>query len=180
MQDPGSVLRLKKKHAPGRSADVDVQALIGEQSVGRAVGGAAFAAVVLSILWVYSAVMLDQFATWFSLIEGFFIGRAVRHFGNGIDWRFPVLAAIATVLTAWFGSFVAALLNTSREFYTPAMQLLSEVGWHTIRTFTTETFGIQGTIYAVMGATIAAFFANRKLDRNEAIALRRYREEGRS
>lgn len=180
MQSPESVLRLKKKHAPGMSADVDVQALIDAQSAGRAAGGAAIAAVVLSIIWVYSAVVLDQFATWFSVIEGFFIGRAVQHFGQGIDWRFPVLAAIATVVTAWLGSFAAALLNTSREFYTPAMQLLSEVNWHTINTFTTGTFGIQGTIYAVIGAAIAAFFANRRLNRNEAIALRRYREEGRS
>lgn len=180
MRNPESILRLRKKHDPGKSADVDVQALIADQSLGRAIGGAAIAMAVLSALWVYASFALDSFYPWFSMIEGVFIGRAVRHFGNGIDWRFPVLAAGATVVAAWLGSFVSALVLSSREMYTPAWELMTEIGWHTISTFTTQTFGTVGTIYAVTGALIAAFFAKRRLDRNEAIALRKFREAAQS
>ena len=43
-------------------------------------------------------------------------------------------------------------------------------------TFATNNFGAVGTVYAGMAAVLAAFFAQRKLDRDERIALRKHRE----
>ena len=176
MQNTESVLRLRKRHEPGKSADVDVPALYAEQSIRGAIGGAAGAAVILTVMWVYATVVSGQFFPWFSVIEGILIGRAVRHFGNGIVWHFPAVAAAVAVCAAYVGSFFAALLNASLGSSALALRLVTEIRWHTIVTFTTDTFGAVGMVYAISGAIVAAFFAGRRLTRNEAVALRRYKE----
>ena len=94
MTESKSILRLKNKYSQnlGRAApDIDAQALIDEQSMTRALLGALFALLILNTIWVYSALMFDRFFPWGSVVQGFLIGRAVRHFGLGIDWRFPLL-----------------------------------------------------------------------------------------
>lgn len=173
-----NLLRLGKKYSPDKARAVDVPALIAGQSVRGAALGATLAASVLIAVWVYGCLMFDSFYPWFSVVMGFFIGRAVRHFGQGLDWRFPLLAAVAAVIAAFLGSFIAALFLTGREFDTPALSLVGEISWHTIRTFATREFGTVGTIYAGMAAALAAVFANRKLDRYEAVALLKARQAG--
>ena len=176
MKRPESIYRLRHKHAPSASADVDVQQLLAEQSVQRAAMGAALAVVLLTAVWVYAGLLFDQFFPWISVIQGFFVGRAVQHFGRGIDWRFPVLAATAAVIGALLGSFASALFLTGREFGMSPLPLLTEVSWHTVQTFVTREFGVVGVIYAGMAAAVAGFFATRRLTRQEAIALRRFNE----
>jgi len=172
MTDPKSILRLRNKHAPDRAApDIDAQVLIDEQSLLRAVLGALFAMVILNTIWVYSAMLFDHFFPWGSVIQGFLIGRAVRHFGLGLDWRFSVLAALIATVAAISGSFAAALSLTAREFGTGVLDLLFETSWHTIVTFVSREFGVVGIIYALTGAVLAAFYASRRLDRYEAQAL---------
>jgi hypothetical protein len=172
MTESKSILRLRNKHAPDQAGpDIDAQALIDEQALLRAALGALFALVVLNAIWGYSALLFDRFFPWGSVIQGFLIGRAVRHFGLGLDWRFPALAALIATVAAISGSFVAALSLTAREFGTGALDLLSETSWHTIVTFVSREFGVVGIIYALTGAALAAFFASRRLDRHEAQAL---------
>lgn len=173
-------LRLRHKHAPTpRSvAAVDAIVLIRDQSLARATLGALFAWVILNLIWVYSGMLLDRFFPWFSIVQGFFIGRAVQHFGRGLDWRFPAMAATVAIVAAFTGSFISALFLTGREFDTGALPLIAEISWHTVKTFATREFGVVGTIYAGAAAAIAAFYANRRLNRNEAVALRRHREQG--
>lgn len=177
MRRPETILRLRQKHAPRPGPDVEVDALglIDDQSLRAGLRGALLAFAVLTVIWVYAVMLFDQFFPWFSVLEGFFIGRAVQHFGRGIDWRFPVIAAGFAVIAAFTGSFLSALFLTGREFDTAAFSLVTEISWHTLQTFAIREFGVVGTIYAVMAAAIAAFFAKRKLGRNEAIALRKYR-----
>jgi len=176
MKQPDNLLRLGKRYDPNRVPDIDVEKLIAEQSVRGALMGALLASVVLNALWVYGGLAFDRFFPWFSVIQGFFIGRAVRYFGRGIDWRFPALAAAMAVVAAFTGSFLSALVLTAREFDTPAWSLVGEISWHTVSTFATREFGAVGTIYSGMAAAIAAFFAGRRLNRYEAVALRKRRE----
>ena len=175
---PENLLRLGKKYEP-RSRDIDVPALLAEQSLRGAVLGACLGAVILMALWVWLYLMFDRFFPWFSVVQGFFIGRAARHFGRGIDWYFPAIVAAIAVVAAFLGSFVSALFLTGREFDTPAWSLISEISWHTISTFATQQFGVVGSIYAGMAAAAAGFFANRRLDRYQAVALRKYRDGAR-
>ena len=175
MKRPDSIYRLRHKHSPGdarpQAADADV--LISDQSLPAAAAGAAGAVVLLIVVWVYAVMLFDQFFPWISIIQGYFIGRAVQHFGRGIDWRFPVLAAGAAIIGAFLGSFFSALFLTGREFGMNPFPLLAEVSWHTLKTFSVREFGLVGVIYAGMSASIAAFFAGRRLTRQEAIALRK-------
>lgn len=175
MKPVDSIYRLRHKHAPTAAAEVDAAELLREQSLKGAALGALAAVVILSAMWVYAGVLFGQFFPWISVVLGFFVGRAVQHFGRGIDWRFPALAAAAAIGGAFIGSFMSALFFTSPEGMSP-LRLLSEVSWYTVQTFATREFGLVGVIYAGMAAAVAGFFASRRLSRGEAIALRRFRE----
>lgn len=178
MNQPKSVLRLKRRHSRhlDDADEVDAARLVAGQAPRRALVGALVAAVVLSAVWVAVSLGFDRFFPWFSIVQGFLIGRAVRHYGRGIDWRFPLIAALVTIGAAFSGSFLSALNLTGREFGTGALPLVAEISWHTVRTFALREFGVVGTIYALAGAAIAAFYANRRLTRQETSALRKWRE----
>ena len=179
MNERKSVLRLKQKHSQNLDrppADIDAQALLDEQSLQRGLMGALVALLVLNAIWVYSALLFDRFYPWGSIVQGFLIGRAVRHFGRGINWQFPLLAALMTIVAALTGSFAASLNLTAREFSTAALSLLGEVSWYTIETFITRDFGSVGCIYAVTGALLAVFFASRRLDWQQELALQKLAE----
>ncbi|MDX1480365.1 MAG: hypothetical protein R3315_01740 [Woeseiaceae bacterium] len=176
MSDAEPSLRLGKKYAPRSAPEVDVPGLYAEQSVTRAVGGGLLASLILIIVWTYAGLLWDRFFPWYSVLQGIFIGLAVRRFGRGIDWRFPVIAAAIAIVAAFAGSFVSALFLTGREFDTSVWSLIGEISGYTISRFATGQFGAVGTIYAGMAAAVAAFFAGRRLTRHEAIALRKHRQ----
>lgn len=176
MKQPDNSLRLGQKYAPGRARDVDVDALIAGQALGGAAAGAMLALFLLTAVWIYLGLMFDRFFPWFSVVQGLFVGRAVRHFGHGVDWRFPLLAAAFAAVGAFVGSFLCALSLTGREFDTSALSLIGEVSWHTVSTFAVREFGAVGGVYAVMAAALAGFLANRRLKPFEAVALRKHRE----
>jgi len=176
MSQSEDLLRLGRKYAPKERRVVDVSALFREQSIRRAFAGAAIALLILNVLWIAESLAFDHIFKPFSVLQGFFIGRAVRHYGRGIEWQFPAIAAAVAAVAAFTGSFMAALFLTGREFDTFALSLVAEISWHTVSTFATNNFGAVGTVYAGMAAVLAAFFAQRKLDRDERIALRKHRE----
>ena len=176
MKQSENPLRLGQKYARDRARAVDIDRLIGEQSPRGAALGGVLAWLLLNVVWVYGCLLFDRFFPWFSIVQGFFIGRAVQHYGRGLDWRFPLLAAGVAVLAAFAGSFVSALFLTGREFDTSVLALVGEISWHTVRTFATNEFATVGTIYAGMAAALAGFFANRRVDRYEAVALRKHKE----
>ena len=176
MKQADNTLRLGKRYEPHRAESVDLDELFAGQSVRSAIMGALLAVVIVGVIWVYGGLLFDRFFPWFSVVQGIFIGRAVRHFGLGLDWRFPLIAAGVAVVGAFLGSFTSALFLTGREFDTSVFTLLGEVSWHTVTTFATREFGTVGTIYAGMSAAVAAFFSKRRLDRYQAVALRKHRE----
>lgn len=176
MSKPEDLLRLGKKYSPRDRRQVDVAALYAAQSIQRALMGGLIALLILNLLWVAESLIFDHIFKPFSVLQGFFIGRAIRHFGRGIDWRFAALSAGIAAFAAFTGSFLSALFLTGREFDTFALTLVGEISWHTISTFAENNFGAVGTVYAGMAAVLAAFFSRRKLDRDERIALRKQRE----
>lgn len=176
MKQPENSLRLGKKYSRAEERKPDVKELFDAQSLRAALIGAVVAVLLLNAVWVYSGLLLDRFFPWFSVVQGFFIGRAVQRCGCGIDWRFPLLAAAAAVVAAFSGSFLSALFLTSREFGASVLSLLGDTGWHTVSTFALREFGVVGTVYAGMAAAVAGFFAGRRLKRQEAIVLRKHRE----
>lgn len=180
MADADSSLRLGKKYAHRSAPEVDVPGLYSEQSVAHAVGGGLLASLILIVIWTYAGLLWDRFFPWYSVLQGIFIGLAVRRFGRGIDWRFPVIAAVIAIAAAFIGSFVSALFLTGREFDTSVWSLVGEISWYTINRFAVGQFGAVGTIYAGMAAAVAAFFAGRRLTRHEAIALRKHRQAAKS
>ena len=179
MSETPPILRLRKRHSGVESPDrttIDPEALIGSQSPRGALYGAVMAALLLNALWVGSSMLFDRFFPWFSVVQGFLVGRAVRRYGDGFDWRFPLLAAGIAFVAAVTGSFISALYLTGREFGTGALPLIAEISWHTIRTFLGREFGPVGTVYGLFGAALAAFYSRRTLSRGEASALRAWRE----
>lgn len=135
-------------------------------------------AVLLTIaLWVALAFVFDRYFPWFSVVQGFIVGRVIQRYGRGIHWSYPVLAGALTCLAAFVGSFTVALFLTSREFYTPVLALVGEISLHTIRVFVLNNFQTAEIIYMIFAAALAAFYSGRRLSREEAVALRRLREQ---
>ncbi len=143
---------------------------------GAAVAGGV-AVLVTIALWVALALVFDRYFPWFSVVQGFIVGRAIQRYGCGIHWSYPVLAGALVCVAAFVGSFTVALFLTSREFYTPVLTLVGEISLHTIRVFVAENFQTAEIIYMSFAAMLAAFFSSRRLSREEAIALRRLREQ---
>ncbi|MDZ7769529.1 MAG: hypothetical protein U5K38_10855 [Woeseiaceae bacterium] len=172
--------RLRKRHSSRpdpNTPPVDAGLLLREQSLqGAAVAGGV--AVLLTIaLWVALALVFDRYFPWFSVVQGFVVGRAIQRYGRGLHWSYPVLAGALTCVAAFAGSFIVALFLTSREFYTPVLTLVGEISLHTIRVFVLQNFQTVEIIYMLFAATLAAFYSGRRLSREEAVALRRMREQ---
>lgn len=173
------MLRLPKRHK--RDADtpppaVEATRLLAEQRFGNGVMVAAVAAVVSIAAYVWVAMLFDRNFPWFSVLQGIAIGIAMRRAGLGIDWRFPAAAAGITAIAAAAGSFVVALFLTGREFGTGPFVLISEISVHTVQVFFSRNFGVADVIYMVFASVLAVFYSHRRLQRHEAIALRRWRE----
>lgn len=173
------MLRLPKKHSrdpEARPRPVDARKLLADQALARGVSLSLAIAVVCMALWVWSGLLFDRYFPWVSVLQGVVIGIAMRRYGRGIDWRFPLASALIAALAAALGSFLNALFLTGREFGTGALELVDEISLHTLETFFAREFGVVGLIYLFFGAVLAAFYSNRRLGRAEALALRRLRD----
>ncbi|MBT8085009.1 MAG: hypothetical protein HKP32_09650 [Woeseia sp.] len=148
--------------------------LLAHQNFGRGVATSIIVAIVAMILWVAVSLLFDRYFPWVSMLQGIAVGIAMQRLGRGLDWRFPLAAAIITALAAVEGSFLVALFLTGREFDTGALTLVDEISMHTVKTFLGREFGVVGSIYMLFAAALAAFYANRRLLPGEAVALRRH------
>jgi hypothetical protein len=169
-----SILRLPKRHAgAGRhTEDIDGGRLVREQSVANAIYAGLIAVILFSILWAMTSTLLNRIFPWLTLLLGVFVGLAVRRAGNGLDWRFPLLAAVITVGGALLGNVVVAAAFTAAELDTSTLHVLRKVTSMTWPVFFDEVMSPADAVYALFGAGIAAFYANRRLSRAEYHALR--------
>lgn len=169
--------RLRKKHSQHlNTPPADAGKLLREQSMRSGLAAGGVACCTMMALWVALGMVFDRYFPWFSVPLGYVVGQAVQRRGHGIEWPFPVAAAALTGAGAFIGAFLVALYLTGREFSTPALSLVDEISWHTLSVFTTRNFGVDGVIYMVFAALLAAFYAPRRLNRQEAVAIRRWRE----
>ena len=177
--DIPQVLRLRKKHRPGgheRPTAADGERLVRAQSVLHAVVAAFIVVIVFALLWMLISDLLFRVLPWLSLLLGALVGITVRRAGQGFDWRFPVVAALMTVLGALLGNVVIAAATSAREFDTSIFIILKNVTTYTWPVFFDEVMTAADFVYALFGAGVAAFFSTRRLTRREFQAVRIFRE----
>ena len=174
-------LRLRRKHGEGRGLEVsaaDGARLVRAQSLRAGIMASLIVILVFCVAWVALTSLTGRVFTWMTVVLGAGVGYAVRRAGRGIDWRFPLLAAVATFTGAIVSNIVVAASTTAAEFGTDVLDILRAVTSMTWPVFFDERWNIGDTFFALFGAGLAAFLAPRKLTRQQFYALRRWRDEG--
>ena len=169
------IIRLRKKHLPKTDkppTPADARRLLAAQSLRNAVLASLVAIIVFSILWSMLSDLLGRIFPWMTLLLGLLIGHAVRRAGLGLDWRFPVLAAVFAVLGSLVANIVVAAAFTAPILETTTLAVLSNLTVMTWPVFFEEVMTPADLVFALFSAGIAAFYANRRLTRAEYLALR--------
>ena len=102
-------LRLRRKHGEGRKTDVtaaDGARLEQAQSFRNAVAAGLITLVVFCVLWVSLSSLTNRVFPWMTVVLGGMLGIAIRRAGQGLDWRFPVLAAAMAIAGAVISNVV--------------------------------------------------------------------------
>ena len=169
------MLRLPKKHTP-KKQDVgpppDATRILAQQSVGRAVAGGIAVVLVFGWIWATASVATGRVFPWFSVLIGALVGLAVQRYGRGLDWRFPVLAAFLAWAGSYVGNLMIGIVETGRYIEASSFMVLAGLSRDTMENFFAYTVSPIDHIYAFCAAAIAAFLANRRLNRREVLALR--------
>jgi len=169
------VLRLRKKHLPKNKREPtpeEGKRLLAAQSVRNAIMASLITIVVFSIIWSMLSTLIGSIYPWMAMIMGGLIGLAVRRAGFGLDWRFPVIAAVFAVIGSLVGNIVVAAAFTAPQLGTDTLTVLRNLTALTWPVFFDEVMTPADIVYALFAAGLAAFFANRKLTREQYLALR--------
>lgn len=173
-------LRLRKKHGEGRGIDVtaaDGARLVRAQSLRGAVVAGLIALVVFCVLWVLLSGLTGRVFPWMTVILGVMLGLAIRRAGRGVDWPYPLLAAVLALAGSLVSNIVLAASTTADTYDMSTLEILRSVTTMTWPVFFDEVWNVADGFYAVLAAGVAAFLANRRLTRGQFYALRRWREE---
>jgi hypothetical protein len=176
------VLRLPKRHSRehGVRPDPEVGArLVRAQSLLGAILAAVLATIAFSVVWVMLSTALGRVFPWMTVVQGLIIGLAVRRAGRGLDWRFPVVAAVAAVAGALAGNVLVAAAFTAAEFDTGTLTVLRAATSFTWPVFFDEVMTPADAIYALAAAGVAAFYANRRLSRQQYGSYRAWQQQSR-
>ncbi len=174
------VLRLPRKHAAKTLAPpnpADGERLAREQSVRNAIMAGLVVIIVYSSAWALLSTTIQRVYPWLTVLHGALIGLAVRRAGRGLDWKFPTIAAVLAVIGALAGSVVVAAAFTAAEFDTGTITILRGVTAMTWPVFFDEVMTPADAVFALFGAAAAAFYANRRLNRAQYLALRTWQEK---
>jgi hypothetical protein len=175
-----NLLRLWKKHSPGDNAGVtlaDGEHLVRAQSIRNAVVSASIVIILFSVFWAALSELTNRVWPWMTMLLGVFLGVAIRRAGKGIDWRFPLLAAVFAVGGALFANIIVAAVLQASDMGIGTIQLLGSVTVWTWRDFFSMVITPADVIFAGFGAAIAAFYAHPKLTRNQFLALKLWQQE---
>lgn len=173
-------LRLRKKHGTGQPRNVTVadgERIVRAQSPRNGVIAGLIAILVFSVLWILLTSLLNRVFPWMTVFLGAMIGFAVQLGGRGVDWRFPTLAAVLAVMGAVASNIVVAASYTAETFGTGTLHILQSVTSMTWPVFFDEVWTVADGFYAVLGASVAAFLANRRLTREQYYALRLWQSD---
>jgi hypothetical protein len=169
------MLRLQKKHS-GIQADTgpkpDPALILAQQSIGRAIGGGIAVVLVLGWIWATLSVATGRVFPWLSVLIGALVGVAVRRYGRGLDWRFPVIAASIAWGGAYAGNLMIGIVETGRYIDADVLSVFAGLSKDTMENFFTITVSPVDHIYALCAAGVASFLAKRRLTRRENLAIR--------
>jgi hypothetical protein len=174
------VLRLPKRHSREGAARPDPELgarLVGAQSLRGAIMAALVVIVAFSVVWAMLSTALDRVFPWMTVVQGLIIGFAIRRTGRGIDWRFPAIAAVAAMAGALAGNVIVAAAFTAAEFGTSTLRVLGAATDFTWPVFFDEVMTAADVIYALAAASVAAYFANRRLTRDQYTSFRAWQEK---
>lgn len=174
-----SVLRIRKRHTPAETIEVsaaDRSRLLQQQSLRDAFIAGVIVIIIFSILWAMTSTLLDSVFPWMTIVLGILIGLTVRRAGRGLDWRFPLLAAALTLIGALVSNVVVAAAFTAAAEETSTFTVLRGVTTMTWPVFFDEVISSADVVFALFGAAIAAYYANRRLSRAEYLALRKWQQ----
>lgn len=180
MSDNESPLRLRKKHGSGsmpKAIAADGARLVDAQSARGAVMAALIAIVVFCVLWIMVSSLFSRVFPWMTVVLGYMVGYAVRYAGRGVDWHFHVIAAGMALAGALIANIAVAASVTADELGIGTVNILGGVTSMTWPVFFDEVWNVADSFFAVIAASLAAFFANRKLTRSQYFGLRLWREE---
>jgi len=122
--------------------------------------------------WATFSMATGRVFPWFSILIGVVAGVAVQRFGRGLDWRFPVIAAAIAWSGAYAGNLMIGILETGRYIEADPLRVFAGLSADTMENFFAITVNPIDHIYAFTAAGIAAFLANRRLNRREVLAIR--------
>lgn len=171
---------MRKRHAP--KVEVAPGAEVGreleqQQSLRDATAAALVIIIVFGVLWAMLSTLLGRIYPWMTVLLGVLVGLVVRRAGRGIDWRFPVLAAAMTLLGALTGNVVVSAAFTAEALDSTTLDILRAATSMTWPVYFREVLSAADFVFALFGAALAAFFANRKLSRAQFLALRKWLQE---
>jgi len=133
--------------------------------------------LIFGWLWAAFSVQTGRVFPWFTILIGALVGIAVRRYGRGLDWRFPVLAAAIAWIGAYVDNLIIGIVETGRYIEAESWQVTLGLSRDTMENFFANTINPIDHIYAFCAAGVAAFLANRRLNRREVLALRSMHKE---
>ena len=180
MKEQQSALRLRKKHGDGarpQATAADGRRILNAQSLRSAVMAGLITIIVFSFVWI---LVTDRFGTvfpWATVLLGYLLGQAIQRTGRGVEWQFPALAAVMALLGSIGANIVLAASGRAEQMGTSTMFVLQSLSTYTLPDFFRETWNMGDTFFALMAAALAAFYAQRRLTREQYFAIRLWREE---
>ena len=173
------VLRLRKRHLPKVDSEPtpdDARRLLAAQSIRNAVMASLITIIVFSMVWAMLSTLIGSIYPWMTLLLGILLGLAVRRAGLGLDWRFPLIAAVFAAAGALIGNIVVAAAFTAPQLGTDTFTVLRNLTALTWPVFFDEVMTPADLVFAFFAAALAAFYANRRLTRAQYLAIRTWDE----
>ena len=128
--------------------------------------------LVFGWIWALISMQTGRVFPWFSILIGGFVGLGVQRFGRGLDWRFPVIAAVLAWVGAYVGNLMIGIVETGRYIEADSFSVFVGLSRDTMENFFANTVSPVDHIYAFCAAGVASFLAKRRLNRREVVAIR--------
>ena len=171
---------MRKRHTPSERVTLgaeDGHKLEKQQSLRDAIVGGLIVMILFSVLWAMMSTLLNRIFPWMTVVLGIFTGLVIRRAGRGIDWRFPTLAAVMTLIGSLVGNVVVSAAVTAEVLDSTTFEILRAVTAMTWPVYFAEVISAADIVFACFGAAVAAFYANRRLTRAQFHALRKWQEQ---
>ena len=176
---PKQVLRLQRHHEPDPEPPPDTEIgrrLLAAQSIRSAVVAGVVVILGFCLLWVLLSQALDKVYPWFVLALGPAMGMAVRRSGCGLDWRFPAVAAVLVLAGAAVGNVAIAIVFAGSDLGGSILVVLPSFTASGLVDYVAATMTPADAVIAGFSAAIGAFYAMRRLNRRQYLAVRLYKQ----